>query len=94
MKKLSYLFLLLFTFVGGVTKLYAEIGAPLPKDGWTISGSSWCWDGAENSNGSFDRIKDGNPQTYWHSNWRGGNGTGQGGSLPEWFVVDLGEIQN
>lgn len=89
MKKLSYLFLLLFTFVGGVTKLYAEIGAPLPKDGWTISGSSWCWDGAENSNGSFDRIIDGKKETYWHSNWKGDNGTGTGGSLPEWFVVDL-----
>ena len=91
MNKFTYLLLLLFCMMGGVTKAYAEIGDPIQKDGWKISASSWCWDDKEN--GKDDRIIDGDIQTYWHSNWRGDSGTGTGGSLPEWFVVDLGSIQ-
>ena len=93
MNKFTYLLLLLFCMMGGVTKAYAEIGDPIQKDGWKISASSWCWDDQENGNGKDDRIIDGNIQTYWHSNWKGENGNGTGGSLPEWFVVDLGSIQ-
>lgn len=53
MNKFTYLLLLLFCMMGGVTKAYAGIGDPLEKSGWSITASSWCWD---------DRV-DGNDMT-------------------------------
>jgi hypothetical protein len=94
MNKFTYLLLLLFCMMGGVTKAYAGIGDPLEKEGWSITASSWCWDDRVDGNGKYDRIIDGNIHNFWHSNW--GNqagGEGDGGSLPQWFIVDIGSVQ-
>lgn len=94
MNKFTYLLLLLFCMMGGVTKAYAGIGDPLEKEGWSITASSWCWDDRVDGNGKYDRIIDGNIQNFWHSNWGSQHGgEGDGSSLPQWFIVNLGSVQ-
>lgn len=94
MNKFTYLLLLLFCMMGGVTKAYAGIGDPLEKEGWSITASSWCWDDRVDGNGKYDRIIDGNIHNFWHSNWGSqAGGEGDGGSLPQWFIVDIGSVQ-
>ena len=94
MNKFTYLLLLLFCMMGGVTKAYAGIGDPLEKSGWSVTASSWCWDDQVDGNGKYDRIIDGDIQNFWHSNWGSqAGGEGDGGSLPQWFIVDIGSVQ-
>ena len=94
MNKFTYLLLLLFCMMGGVTKAYAGIGDPLEKSGWSVTASSWCWDDRVDGNGKYDRIIDGDIQNFWHSNWGSqAGGEGDGGSLPQWFIVDIGSVQ-
>lgn len=94
MNKFTYLLLLLFCMMGGVTKAYAGIGDPLEKSGWSVTASSWCWDDRVDGNGKYDRIIDGNIQNFWHSNWGSQHGgEGDGSSLPQWFIVNLGSVQ-
>ena len=91
MKKITFLLTLLFAFLGGVTaSAQVQLGEALDRSTWSVSASSWCIDSG--TTGNVTDIKDGKTNTYWHSNWKV-NGTGKGGSLPEYFIVDLGEVK-
>lgn len=68
-----------------------QLGEALDRSTWSVSASSWCID--SDTTGNVTDIKDGKTNTYWHSNWKGKGGTGIGGSLPEYFIVDLGEVK-
>lgn len=68
-----------------------QLGEALDRSTWSVSASSWCIDSG--TTGNVTDIKDGKTNTYWHSNWKGKGGTGIGGSLPEYFIVDLGEVK-
>lgn len=68
-----------------------QLGEALDCSTWSVSASSWCIDSG--TTGNVTDIKDGKTNTYWHSNWKGKGGTGIGGSLPEYFIVDLGEVK-
>lgn len=68
-----------------------QLGEALDRSTWSVSASSWCYDTGKI--GNITDIKDGKTDTYWHSNWMGKSGTGIGGSLPEYFIVDLGEVK-
>ncbi len=76
---------------GGITaSAQVQLGEALDRSTWSVSASSWCIDSG--TTGNVTDIKDGKTNTYWHSNWKA-NGTGKGGSLPEYFIVDLGEVK-
>lgn len=93
MKKITFLLSLVFAFFwGGITaSAQVQLGEALDRSTWSVSASSWCYDTGKI--GNITDIKDGKTDTYWHSNWMGKNGTGIGGSLPEYFIVDLGEVK-
>lgn len=95
MKKITFLLSLVFAFFwGGITaSAQVQLGEALDRSTWSVSASSWCYDDANRTIGNITDIKDGKTNTYWHSNWRGTGGTGIGGSLPEYFIVDLGEVK-
>lgn len=92
MKKITFLLTLVFAFfLGGITaSAQVQLGEALDRSTWSVSASSWCIDSG--TTGNVTDIKDGKTNTYWHSNWKA-NGTGKGGSLPEYFIVDLGEVK-
>lgn len=93
MKKITFLLSLVFAFFwGGITaSAQVQLGEALDRSTWSVSASSWCYDTGKI--GNITDIKDGKTNTYWHSNWMGKSGTGIGGSLPEYFIVDLGEVK-
>lgn len=93
MKKITFLLSLVFAFFwGGITaSAQVQLGEALDRSTWSVSASSWCIDSG--TTGNVTDIKDGKTNTYWHSNWKGKDGTGIGGSLPEYFIVDLGEVK-
>lgn len=93
MKKITFLLSLVFAFFwGGITaSAQVQLGEALDRSTWSVSASSWCYDTGKI--GNITDIKDGKTDTYWHSNWMGKSGTGIGGSLPEYFIVDLGEVK-
>lgn len=93
MKKITFLLSLVFAFFwGGITaSAQVQLGEALDRSTWSVSASSWCYDTGKI--GNITDIKDGKTDTYWHSNWMGNGGTGIGGSLPEYFIVDLGEVK-
>lgn len=93
MKKITFLLSLVFAFFwGGITaSAQVQLGEALDRSTWSVSASSWCIDSG--TTGNVTDIKDGKTNTYWHSNWKGKGGTGIGGSLPEYFIVDLGEVK-
>lgn len=92
MKKITFLLTLVFAFFGGgiTASAQVQLGEALDRSTWSVSASSWCIDSG--TTGNVTDIKDGKTNTYWHSNWKA-NGTGKGGSLPEYFIVDLGEVK-
>lgn len=92
MKKITFLLSLVFAFFwGGITaSAQVQLGEALDRSTWSVSASSWCIDSG--TTGNVTDIKDGKTNTYWHSNWKS-DGTGIGGSLPEYFIVDLGEVK-
>lgn len=91
MKKITFLFKLVFAFLGGITaSAQVQLGEALDRSTWSVSASSWCYDTGKI--GNITDIKDGKTNTYWHSNWSA-SGTGLGGSMPEYFIVDLGEVK-
>lgn len=93
MKKITFLLSLVFAFFGGgiTASAQVQLGEALDRSTWSVSASSWCID--SDTTGNVTDIKDGKTNTYWHSNWKGKGGTGIGGSLPEYFIVDLGEVK-
>lgn len=92
MKKITFLLTLVFAFFwGGITaSAQVQLGEALDRSTWSVSASSWCYDTGKI--GNITDIKDGKTNTYWHSNWSA-SGTGLGGSMPEYFIVDLGEVK-
>ena len=58
-------------------------GAVMSRNNWTVSADSQELSG---ENGAATNAIDGNPGTYWHTQWRGGNPT-----PPHSFVVNLGD---
>lgn len=92
MKKITFLLSLVFAFFwGGITaSAQVQLGEALDRSTWSVSASSWCYDTGKI--GNITDIKDGKTNTYWHSNWSA-SGTGLGGSMPEYFIVDLGEVK-
>lgn len=93
MKKITFLLSLVFAFFGGgiTASAQVQLGEALDRSTWSVSASSWCYDSG--TIGNITDIKDGKTNTYWHSNWMGESGTGIGGSMPEYFIVDLGEVK-
>ena len=82
MKKFTFMLSLLMSM--GAMTTSAQV---LPRTGWTVTVSG------ENANegGGKAAIIDGNNSTYWHSRYDN-NGTGDATqSLPQFFVIDLGQ---
>lgn len=98
MKKLSTLLVLLLTMlVGGVNCAYAQDGL-LDRASWTVTVSSDCDDSGTGSQGWAEYLKDGDVNTYWHSNWQGTTADKAHGDpaqqLPQFIMVDLGAVQD
>lgn len=86
MKKITLMMSLLLS-LGSMTTS-AQI---LDRSGWKVTTSGECDD---SNSGHASAIFDGDNNTYWHSNWGGGNGSGDNTStLPQFFQVDLGSEQ-
>ena len=86
MKKITFMMSLLLS-LGSMTAS-AQV---LDRSGWKVTTSGECDD---SNSGHASAIFDGNNNTYWHSNWGGGNGSGDNTStLPQFFQVDLGSEQ-
>lgn len=82
MKKITFMLSLLMSM--GAMTTSAQV---LSRAGWTVTVSG------ENANdgGGKDAIIDGNNSTYWHSRYNN-SGTGDATkSLPQFFVIDLGQ---
>lgn len=80
MNKFTYLLLLLFCMMGGVTKAYAEIGDAYDTSSWTITASSNA--PVSGNEGEINKAFDGNKETFWHSDWRSDK------TNPKWIVID------
>lgn len=82
MKKFTFMLSLLMSM--GAMTTSAQM---LSREGWTVTVSG------ENANdgGGKDAIIDGNNSTYWHSRYNN-SGTGDATqTLPQFFVIDLGQ---
>lgn len=82
MKKITFMLSLLMS-MGAMT----TSAQTLSREGWTVTVSG------ENANdgGGKDAIIDGNNSTYWHSRYNN-SGTGDATqTLPQFFVIDLGQ---
>ena len=82
MKKITFMLSLLMSM--GAMTTSAQV---LQRAGWTVTVSG------ENANdgGGKDAIIDGNNSTYWHSRYNN-SGTGDATrTLPQFFVIDLGQ---
>lgn len=86
MKKITFMLSLLMSM--GAMTTSAQV---LPRTGWTITTSSECDDSGY---GHAAAIIDGNNNSFWHTNWGGGNASGDATKkLPQFFQVDLGSEQ-
>lgn len=61
----------------------------LDKKGWTVIEKSSEETSGEGTNGRAQQIVDGDDNTYWHPQWRGGTAT-----LPHTIVVDMKTINS
>ena len=82
---------------GGVNCAYAQDGL-LDRASWTVTVSSDCDDSGTGSQGWAEYLKDGDVNTYWHSNWQGTTADKAHGDpaqqLPQFIMVDLGAVQD
>lgn len=86
MKKITLMMSLLLS-LGSMTAS-AQV---LSRTGWSITTSGECDD---SGTGHANAIIDGKNETFWHSNWGGGNASGDNtNTLPQFFQVDLGSEQ-
>lgn len=86
MKKFTFMLSLLMSM--GAMTTSAQV---LSRAGWTITTSSECDDSGY---GHAAAIIDGNNNSFWHTNWGGGNASGDATkTLPQFFQVDLGSEQ-
>ncbi|MCH5181265.1 MAG: discoidin domain-containing protein [Prevotellaceae bacterium] len=88
MKNKSFLILLLALFIGGGSVALAQVKGykALSKTGWNVTASSY---NPDSGSGKVEDMIDGDVNTWWHSTYGGGQGTS---GLPQWFVIDLGQI--
>ena len=56
----------------------------LDRAGWTVTASSEEASGEGAGNGVASCIVDGDPNTFWHSKWQGGEA-----GYPHWFMIDM-----
>ncbi len=96
MRRFTSLVSLCLMCILGTTTVQAQGIAVLEKEAWSIKASSACND---TYGGQAVCAIDGNTSTYWHSNWGGEAQSGDAaqGNLvnaPEYFIVDLGSVQN
>lgn len=61
----------------------------LDKKGWTVIEKSSEETSGEGTNGRAQQIVDGDDNTYWHPQWRGGSAT-----LPHTLVVDMQTVNS
>lgn len=61
----------------------------LDKKGWTVIEKSSEETSGEGTNGRAQQIVDGDDNTYWHPQWRGGSAT-----LPHTIVVDMQTVNS
>ena len=86
MKKITFMLSLLMSM--GAMTTSAQV---LSRTGWIVTTSGECDD---NTSGHAAAIIDGKNDTYWHSNWGGGNASGDASKqLPQFFQLDLGSEQ-
>lgn len=86
MKKITFMLSLLMSM--GAMTTSAQV---LSREGWIVTTSGECDD---NTSGHAAAIIDGKNDTYWHSNWGGGNASGDAtNTLPQFFQLDLGSEQ-
>ncbi len=86
MKKITFMLSLLMSM--GAMTTSAQV---LSRTGWIVTTSGECDD---NTSGHAAAIIDGKNDTYWHSNWGGGNASGDAtNTLPQFFQLDLGSEQ-
>lgn len=86
MKKITFMLSLLMSM--GAMTTSAQV---LSRTGWTVTTSGECDD---SNTGHAAAIIDGKNDTYWHSNWRNTNGSGDTSKqLPQFFQLDLGSEQ-
>lgn len=86
MKKITLMMSLLLA-MGSMTTS-AQV---LNRTGWSVTTSGECDD---SGSGHASAIIDGNNGTIWHSNYGGGNASGDATKkLPQFFQVDLGSVQ-
>ncbi|WP_313528825.1 BT_3987 domain-containing protein [Sphingobacterium multivorum] len=57
----------------------------IPRSGWKVIAASSEWIGG----GEKENILDGNPDTYWHNVWMGGEPP-----LPHYVIIDFGKEYN
>ena len=88
MKKITCLLSLLLLCAGAMKATAQNL---LDRSGWIVTTSGECDD---SGSGHAAAITDGNTGTFWHSNWGGGNNSGDDSKiLPQFFQVDLGSEQ-
>ena len=93
MKKITSLLMLSLAFAGTAWAQTPE-GNKLPKGTWSVAASTSTNQESGAGNGVAAAIIDGNPQTFWHSNYGTGTGFNQGGNCPHYFVIDMKQSVN
>ncbi len=94
MKKFTLFLTMLLALVGSKAQADTDDGL-LDRTSWSITTSSECTDNSSTGYGHANHIIDGNTTSYWHTYWNGAsNASGdQTENLPQFFIVDLGEVK-
>lgn len=85
----NFLHLALLLLFGVQSALFAQGSSEkLARVGWDVQASSEC--SASGNDRPADGMLDDNTGTWWHSNYN--SGSGDGGELPEYFVLDMKNV--
>ena len=92
MKKLLLTAAMTIAGLGAAPELSAKslMTSPLDRTDWVITGCSEHNANNEGADGGFRHIKDGNRNTFWHSEY-GKTNEGHNNNAPHYFVIDRGE---
>lgn len=92
MKKLLLTAALTLAGLGAAPELSAKslMSSPLDRTDWVITGCSEHNANGEGYDGGFRHIKDGNRNTFWHSEY-GRTDQGHNNNAPHYFLIDRGE---
>jgi hypothetical protein len=74
------------TFQTAWTTIPVTYDAKVSKDGWSIAGFSTQEPAEGAPNGLATAVIDDKLNTFWHSQWSGGNPP-----YPHWFTIDMGK---